>query len=446
MTPLPDPLRRTLERRVRTVQREDRIPGIAVGVVRDGELLWSLGAGAADVGEPDVAPSADTAFAVGSISKTFTAALVMILRDEGRLALTDRLVEHLPGHRHTAITLRELLAHASGLQREPPGNPWDTMQMPSIEELIAGLVVIEQVLPARLRWHYSNLAFALLGEVVVRIEGRPLDEVLQARLLGPLGMRRTGWTPAAPRAVGYYTHPFTDQVQPERWPEMGAFAAAGGLWSTVEDLARWAKVLSDGAEDVLKAATVEEMTRPEIMSDLESWTLAAGLGLQLFRAGERVMVGHSGGMPGFVSGLAVRRSDRTAVIALTNTSAGTDPMGLAIELLTTVLDQDPPSAPPWRPGPPVPPELAPLIGRWWTEGSGLTFSVRAGRLEARLDGAPAERPPAVFAPDGEDRFRGESGREEGELLVVERSADGSVTRMLWAGYPLTREPAAFGDG
>jgi CubicO group peptidase (beta-lactamase class C family) len=446
MTPLPDSLRRTLEHRVRAAQREDRIPGISVGVVRDGELIWSLGVGAADVAEPGQPPTADTAFAVGSISKTFTAALVMQLRDEGRLALGDRLVDHLPGHRHTEITLRELLAHASGLQREPPGNPWDTLQMPAIEELVAGLDEIEQVLPARLRWHYSNLAFALLGEVVARTEGRPLDELLRARLFGPLGLTRTGYTPGAPRALGYFTDPFTDQVQPERWPEMGAFAAAGGLWSTVTDLARWAAVLSDGAEGVLPAATVEEMTRPEIMSDLESWTLAAGLGLQLFRAGERVMVGHAGGMPGFLSGLAVRRRDRTAVVALTNTSAGTDPMGLAIELLTTVLDEDPPSAAPWRPGPPVPPELVPLVGRWWTEGSGVTFSVRAGRLQARIDGAPAERPPAVFAPDGEDRFRGVSGREEGELLVVERTADGAVARMLWAGYPLTRVPAAFGDG
>jgi len=444
VTPLPDSLQAQLERRVRQVQRDARIPGIAAGLMQAGRLTWSAGVGAADVEAPEDPPTADTAFAIGSISKTFTAVLVMMLRDQGKLALGDRLGDHLAGHRHEAITLRELLAHASGLQREAPGDAWDTLILPSPGDLVAGLDDAEQVLPSRLRWHYSNLAYSLLGEVVARAGGQPWEQAVQDRLLGPLGMTRTSLAPAPPRAAGYFTEPFTDQVRREPWPDLKAFAPAGGLWSTVGDLARWAAFLTDGADGVLAASTIDEMTRPEIMADLEAWTNAAGLGLQLFRSGERVLAGHAGGMPGFLTGLAVRRSDRTAAVVLTNTSAGADAIGLAIELVGTVLDACPPDPAPWRPGPPVPAALAPLTGRWWSEGSGFTLSVRDGRLEARADAAPLARPPAVFEPDGADRFRTVSGREQGELLLVERAPDGRVTRLRWAGYPFTRQPQTFG--
>jgi CubicO group peptidase (beta-lactamase class C family) len=151
VSPLPEALHTKLERRVRQVQRDSRILGVAAGVVRAGDLVWSVGIGAGDIELPTEPPSADTAFAIGSISKTFTAALVMMLREEGRLGLNDHLGDHLPGHRHTQITLRELLAHASGLQREPVGDVWDAMTMPSIDEVVAGLDDAEQVLPSRLR-------------------------------------------------------------------------------------------------------------------------------------------------------------------------------------------------------------------------------------------------------------------------------------------------------
>jgi len=263
-------------------------------------------------------------------------------------------------------------------------------------------------------------------------------------LLGPLGMTRTSLTPAAPVAVGYYTDPYTDQVQLEKWPDMAGFASAGGLWSTVSDLARWVSFLSSGADGVLSADTLDEMTRPEIMSDLETWTLAWGLGLELFRRGERILVGHEGAMPGFLACVATRRADRVGAVVLCNTSAGADPASLALDLVTTVLDASPPFAEPWRPGPPVPVELAPLVGRWWSEGDSFTFSVCDGRLEARKDSLPDSKPPSVFEPAGVDRYRTVSGREEGELLLVERDASGAVARMRWATYPFTRQPSTFG--
>jgi CubicO group peptidase (beta-lactamase class C family) len=433
-----------LERLVRERQREWRTPGLAAGVVRDGALTWSLGVGASDVAQPDVAPGPETAFAIGSVSKTFTAALIMMLRDEGKLSLSDPVSRFVNVPAHGGLTLRELLAHASGLQREPVGDMWDTLVVPDIETVVRDLRDAEQVLPARRRFHYSNLAYSLLGEVVSRVDGRPWAAALRARLLDPLNMTRTAMSPAPPVAIGYYTDPFTDQVQPEKWPDLGGFSSAGGLWSTLSDLSRWISFLAIGSDGVLSASTIDEMTRPEIMSDLENWTLAWGLGLELFRRGERILVGHEGAMPGFLAGLAVRRVDRVGAIVLCNTSAGASPADLALDLACTVLDAAPPPVPPWRPGPPVPASLLPLVGRWWSEGESFTFIVREGHLEARKDSQPS-KPPAVFAPEGADRYRAVSGREEGELLRVERDSSGAVTRLLWATYPFTREPRTFGS-
>jgi CubicO group peptidase (beta-lactamase class C family) len=434
-----------LERLVWERQREWRTPGLIAGVVRDGALVWSLGVGASDVAQPDVPPGPDTAFAIGSISKTFTAVSIMALRDEGKLSLSDPVSRFLDVPAHGGLTLRELLAHASGLQREPVGDIWDTLVVPSIAEVVRDLRDAEQVLPARQRWHYSNLAYSLLGEVVARVDGRPWIAAVQKRLLGPLGMTRTSQAPAPPVAVGYYTDPYTDQVHLEKWPDMAGFSSAGGLWSTASDLARWVSFLASGADGVLPAATLDEMSRPEIMADLEAWTLAWGLGLELFRRDDRIMVGHEGAMPGYLTCIAVHRTNRVGAIVLCNTSAGASPADLALDLVCAMLDTDPPPVSPWRPEPPPPVELAALVGRWWSEGDSFTFTFREGRLEARLDSDSESKPPAVFEPIGADRYRTVSGREEGELLRIERDVSGGVSRLMWAGYPFTRDPRTFGS-
>ncbi len=447
---LPERVAVRLDHAAREKQHAWRSPGMLAAIVQGGELAWWTGIGSSDVATPDATPDAapdpGTAFAIGSITKTFTATLVMRMRDAGALTLQDPVGKHLPelDSRHADLPIRELLSHASGLQREPASDIWDSLQIPSIDDLIADTAQAERVLPSRRRWHYSNLAFALLGEVAARAAGTTWFEAVQAQLLQPLGMTGTALTPPAARATGYYVDPFADRVKVEPWPDPAGFAAAGGLWSTAADLAKWAQFLAVGHDDVLPASTVDEMSRPEIMADLEGWTLAWGLGLELCRVGERVLVGHGGAMPGFLSGILVRRSDRTGAIVLCNSSAAADPVTLAGRLVAMVLDDLPPVKETWRPGPPVPAELEPLLGRWWSEGEPYAFSVRNGALEARLEADPVTKPPAVFTRLAEDLYRGVSGREEGELLRVQRAEDGTVERMLWATYPVTREPEVFG--
>jgi CubicO group peptidase (beta-lactamase class C family) len=442
--PLPDPVSARLDRMAAEKQADWRSAGLAAAVVRHGAPVWCGFVGTTDAADQDARPTADTQFRMGSITKTFTAVLVMQCRDDGLLDLDDRLERHLPGTRHGGLTVRRMLAHLSGLQREPVGEVWERPEGPHLDELLAGLEQAEAVLPPARRHHYSNLAYALLGEVVSRLRLVPWEQALRDRILAPLGMEATTPRRRPPYALGYLTDPYADRLLEEPEFPGNAFAPAAELWSTVDDLGRWARFIADPDPGVLSPDTVEEMCNPQVVYDIDAWTLAWGLGFMLHRRGERVLVGHDGAMPGFLAGLAVRRPEKVGAVVLANTSAAADPGGLAVDLVLRVVEDDPDLPEPWRPGPPVPAHLEELLGQWWSEGTAYVFSVRAGRLEAKPVGAPRTRPPSVFAEEGTDLFRCVDGREQGELLRVVRREDGTVDRLYWATYPVTRDPRPFG--
>lgn len=423
-------------------QRAGRLPSVSAAVFRGDELAWSEAVGLADV-EQGVEASPDTQYAVASITKTFTAVSVLQLRDAGKLDLEDPLSKHLPEATHGTLTLRRMLAHASGLQREPPGEIWETLTFPGEEELLQGLEEAEQVLPPMAAWHYSNLAYALLGIVVARITGTPFREHVQERLLGPLGLERTTWGPGEGAALPYFVEPYSDSVRREPVLELGGKGGESGLYSTVGDLARWGAFLCDPDESLLKPASAAELHDLNVMADA-SWTRGWGLGIELSRRGERVFGGHTGGFPGFLSILAYSRRDRIGAVVLTNAGnwPNLSPTGLA--LAEAALEELAPELEPWRPEETPPLEIAPLLGRWWSEGDESIFSWRGGKLEARLADAPPEREPSVFEPEGDDRFRVVSGRERGESLRVVRDESGEVVKLYWATYPFTRTPEVFG--
>ena len=336
-----------------------------------------------------------------------------------------------------------MLAHSSGLQREPPGEIWETMQAPSREELLAGTADAEQVLEPGSWWHYSNLAFALLGEVVARADGGTWEEALQARVLDPLGLARTTPAEAAPAARGYFVEPYSDAVRLEPDPDLGGAGALGKLWSTTGDLARWGAFLAAGDDRVLAASTLEEMAHVRAMVDHEGWKLAWGTGLELYRSGDHVFVGHGGAMPGHLAGLVVNRKTKIGAAVLTNTGAGASPEKLALDLAVAAIEALPHASDAWQPGEPAPPEIEPLLGRWWVEGSEIVLAWRKGRLEAKLVDGPPGRETSYFEPEGEDRFRSVEGRERGELLRVVRDAEGGIEKLYFATYPLRREPSTF---
>ena len=437
----PEPLTDDLERRVRAAQAGQRLPSVDATVFRGDEILWEQALGLADVeGQREATP--DTQYRIGSITKTFTAVCVLQLRDAGALSLDDPLTRFIPEGAH-APTLGRMLTHASGLQREPPGEIWETMKSPSREELVAATAEAEAVLTPGSWWHYSNLAFALLGEVVARIDGTTWEEALQQRVLDPLGLARTTAVAANPTAVGYFVEPYSDAVQVERDPDFGGAGALGKLWSTTRDLARWGAFLAAGDDRVLASSTLEEMAHVRAMVDHERWALAWGTGLALYRSGEHLFVGHGGAMPGHLAGLVVNRKTGIGAAVLTNTGAGATPEKLALDLATAALEALPAPAEAWSPEDAPPAEVEPLLGRWWTEGHETVFAWRKGRLEATLIGGAPGRETSIFEPVGDDLFRCAEGRERGELLRVVRGTDGNVEKLYFATYPLRREPSIF---
>jgi CubicO group peptidase (beta-lactamase class C family) len=443
MDALPPETRRFLHATALQRQRDGRVPGVLAAVVRGGELLWWEGLGTAEVGT-DRTPGPDDQFLVASNTKTFTAVMVMQLRDEGRLSLDDRIGDHVPGVDHPT-TIRQGLAHVSGLQREPVGDIWDSLVQPDEDELVANFAVVERVGRPHDRWHYSNIVYAVLGRLVATLDGRPWVESLHARLLDPLGLTRTSvGFDGGPQARGYFVPPYHDVPRPEPLVETRAMAPCGGLASTARDLARWSAFVADPDPAVLSPDTLEEMTQPQVLMDPERWNVGMGLGFFVVRAGDRSWVGHDGGMPGHITGVHTHRDSGTGGIVLMNATHSPDPTAFAIALAGRVVDDVPAEDQPWRPGTEVPEDLAGLLGRWYTEGNPFTFSVREGHLEASADGLPG-RKPSVFAAEGPDRYRTVSGRERGELLRVTRDDDGRVREMHWATYLVTREPLGFGE-
>jgi CubicO group peptidase (beta-lactamase class C family) len=316
---------------------------------------------------------------------------------------------------------------------------------PDREQLIAGFNEAERVHKPHHVFHYSNLAYAVLGELVARLDGRDWAKSLQARILDPLEMTRTSVGFSGRSVTGYFVPPYTDVPILEPVLDQRALAPCGALASTATDLAKWSRFVAEPVDEVLSPDTLEEMVQPQILAEPVRWASAIGLGFMLVRSGDRIFVGHTGGMPGHISGLFTDRASGTGAMVLMNNTASPDPAAFAIELADYAIDNDPEPEPVWRPGPPVPEELAGLVGLWFSEGRPFVFSVREGRLEARAQEQPAHLPSARFEQIGPDLFRTVAGRERGELLRITRNADGRPVTMHWATYLVTREPLAFGQ-
>jgi hypothetical protein len=189
------------------------------------------------------------------------------------------------------------------------------------------------------------------------------------------------------------------------------------------------------------------MARVRTMADQAAWTLGWGLGLELYRRGDRVFAGHGGAMPGFLAGVCVHRPERIGAAVLCNAGAGAAPERLALDLAEAVLDELPRLPVPWRPDGGAPADVEPLLGRWWSEGLELVLSWSGGeeRLRLELVGGPPGRSISSLRREGADRWRVVEGRELGELLRVVRDERGAPVKLYVATYPLTRAPAAFAD-
>ncbi|GAA2535928.1 serine hydrolase domain-containing protein [Pseudonocardia hydrocarbonoxydans] len=424
-------------------QRENRVPSVVLGAARAGSVLGLGAAGRVDVERGCVA-SAQVPYRVGSITKTFTAAVVLGLVQDGVLALDAPVSTYLAGTPFGEVPLRALLAHRGGVQREAPGDMWESMRGPDASTLRRALPRAELVDRPGARWHYSNLGYALLGLVVEEVTGDSCAALINRRLLAPLGLSATVWARPEGAACGYRVDPYADVVHREPDMDQGAVGVGGQLWSNAADLLTWGDALAGGRPDVVAPAVVEAMHTLEVMVDRTAWTSGWGLGLILERRGDRVLAGHTGAMPGFLASLSLDRATRSVAVALSNATRGAAVGALSADLVDAVIDgrvgaEPEGDAAPWVPLPEVPAELDGMLGRWWSEAAETVFTWRADGLHALMVGAPVTSETRFERLD-RDIYRAVAGRFTGERLTVRRDPAGEVAALEWATYPFTRTP------
>jgi D-alanyl-D-alanine carboxypeptidase len=298
------------------------IVGAALVIMREGEIVLARGYGMASLATRAPA-TPDTPFAIGSITKQFVCAAAFLLADDGKLSLDDKVSAHFPELTRAAdITLEDLGSHLSGY---PDFYPLDfvdqRMRKPtSPDEILRRYATGPLDFEPRTRYSYSNTGFILLGRVIEKVSGMPLGELMKQRVFQPLGLATASFTPSAGTpglAAGHNSFALgaPEPIAPEG---EGWLHAAGGIYASASDLARWDLALSQGK--LLSPKSFARMTTARTLASGRSTDYGCGIGVRRV-AGETVL-SHSGAVSGFLAYNAWIPRTRSAVVFLVNTEGG----------------------------------------------------------------------------------------------------------------------------
>lgn len=313
---------KAIERSIERERTEAGIPGLSVAVIDDQTLVRARGFGHANLARTRLA-GPDTIYRVGSVSKLFTDIAVMQLVEGGKLDLDAPVAKYLPDFKPDnpsgkPVTLRQLMAHRSGLVREPPvGNYFDP-DGPSLDKTVTSLNGIPLVYEPGSKTKYSNAAIAVVGQVVEKVDGRPFATAVRERVLVPLGMTASAFEPT-PDVERHLSEALMWTYHGREFPaptfELGG-APAGSLYSSVTDLARFASALFAGGKPILKEASLREMLTPQFVE--KGAKEGFGLGFMLGDLEGRRRVGHGGAIYGFSTELALLPDEKLGVVVVAN--------------------------------------------------------------------------------------------------------------------------------
>ena len=367
----------------------DNSPGIAVLVARDGKIVYQGGFGLADV-EKKTPVTAETKFRIGSVTKQFTAAAILRLADEGKVALTDPLDKYFPGF-PKGVTLQQLLNHTSGIHSytDKPEFMGKVSKPIAPTELIAWFRDDPPDFAPGAGFHYDNSGYFLLGEIVAKVSGKPFASSLQEMFFGPLGMKDTGiYQNASPPPGETAGYSFADgKTLPAREWDMSWAGGAGALYSTVGDLFLWNEALFGGK--ILKPASFKAMTTPvKLPPNVDG--LHYGYGLVIADLNRLPVVSHSGGLDGWSSDLMRLPEQNTTVIALANASppvAGFEPAAVTRQIAGKFLEAEIKKLPPLKENPAVDRKSYPdFVGRYDYKNAVLTVTTDNSHLYSQLTG------------------------------------------------------------
>ena len=339
----------------------EEVPGMSAAIVHDQKVLWSGGAGAADLATKKPA-TADTLYSICSVSKLFTSVAVMQLRDQQKLALDDPISKHLPWFRMPAAaggreaTIVGALTHSAGLPRESDYPYWTgEFDFPTHEKIVERLAAQQPLYPSDRYFQYSNLGLTLAGEIVAARSGQTYDQYVREHILAPLQLTNT--YPEIPLdekgkrlATGYSAKRRDGTRAPLPIFQTRGIAPAAGFASTANDLARfamWQLRARDAASDpVLDPRTLREMYRPHwVDPDFETYW---GVGFSTWKEGDNVFVGHGGSCPGFRTAIRLQPEKKVAIAVLANAGGvNTGAYAKALyDLVAPALKNEPPKTPP----------------------------------------------------------------------------------------------------
>ena len=297
---------------IKAEMKSQNIPGLSLVVIKDGEIIKAEGYGLANRAL-QIPATPETVYKIASVSKQFIAAGIMLLVQEGKLAIDDPVGKYLEGTPATwkAITIRHLLTHTSGMVREAPG--FDPFKIQSDADVLKTAYPLPLRFAPGEKWEYGNTGYFVLAEIIRRVFGRPWSEYLSEKVFKPSGMNMTYPTntkvSVPNRALGYADN--DKLLNAADWP---ALRPSGAFLSTVLDLAKWDAALY--TDKILSDSTRRQMWTPVKLND--GTTYPYGFGWELGEVRDRKLVHHGGGMPGFRAEFARFVDDRLTIIFLIN--------------------------------------------------------------------------------------------------------------------------------
>jgi len=302
--------------------KRQSVPGMSVAVVREGKIVKAEGYGLANA-ELNVRATPQTVYQIGSVSKQFIAAGIMMLVQDGRMSLDDKASKYLAATPTAwqAITVRHLLTHTAGIVNEPPA--FDPFKLQSDADLVKSAYSAPLLFEPGADWTYSNTGYFALAEIIRVVSGEPWDAFLQKRLFQPLAMTATRTTTMemVPNRAGGYA-PANGKMS--NAAPILPVRPSGAFLSTVLDLAKWDAALSAGS--LLSTATLNQTWTPVRLNG--GGTSAYGFGWQVDAVAGHKRVHHSGTMPGFRATIQRYLDDKLTVIVLAN-AGNSDPGSIA---------------------------------------------------------------------------------------------------------------------
>jgi CubicO group peptidase (beta-lactamase class C family) len=305
--------------------RTEKMPGLALAVVRDGQIIKARGYGLANI-ELDVSVKAETIFQTGSVGKQFTATAVMMLVEDGKIRLDDPIGKYLPGAPVTwkNITVRNLLTHTSGIHDyeteslKKKGAAFINLRNDyTEEELFKKFSGLPLDFPPGSKWNYSTSGYVILGILIHKVTGQFYGDVLQERIFRPLGMSYTRIISEADiirnRAAGYRL--VNGEIKNQEWVSpMLNTTADGALYTNIVDIARWDAALY--TEKLLKKGSLDQMWTAVCLNDGK--TADYGFGWDVTSANGHRLIEHGGAWQGFTAQISRYVDDKFTVIVLTN--------------------------------------------------------------------------------------------------------------------------------